>query len=304
MNDAWTRGSAHEALMTVRQAGLKRDAETYALVLTAAGIPCALVQENPGWSLRVDPAQAARAFAEIAAYDRENPPVQPSGPSARPVQGVRAEGIMLAITALLFVFAAARNGAFGFDWLAAGSGDAAAILRGEVWRAVTALTLHADGGHLLSNLLLGAVVTLLLAQVTGAGVAVLAMVAAAAAANLAGAVLAAPAHVSIGASTAIFAGLGLLTALRQEWTPARWREGWRAFVPLAGGVMLLAMTGFSNDGRTDIMAHVLGFVAGIGGGWFLSRRDHLLAGDGHRQWRAGLAAAWLMIAAWVVALAV
>jgi len=183
------------------------------------------------------------------------------------------------------------------------SADAAAILKGEVWRAITAITLHADGGHLLSNLLLGAVVTLLLAQVTGAGVAVLAMVAAASVANLAGAVLAAPDHASIGASTAVFAGIGLLTALRQEWTPARWRDGWRAFVPLAGGIMLLAMMGFSNDGRTDIMAHVLGFIAGLGGGWYLSRQDHLLAGDGRLQWLAGLTAAWLMFAAWVVALA-
>ena len=303
MNDGWTRGAAHEGLMTVRQAGLKRDAETYALVLTAAGIPCALVQENPGWSLRVDPAHAARAFAEIAAYDRENPPATAPAAPPRPVRGVRVEGIMLAVTALLFFFAAARNGAFGFDWLAAGSGDAAAVLRGEVWRAVTAITLHADGGHLLSNLLLGAVVTLLLAQVTGAGVAVLAMVAAAAAANLAGAALAAPDHVSIGASTAIFAGLGLLTALRQEWTPARWREGWRAFVPLAGGVMLLAMTGFSNDGRTDIMAHVLGFIAGLGGGWWLSRKAHFPAGDDRLQWLSGVTAAWVVFAAWVVALA-
>jgi membrane associated rhomboid family serine protease len=216
---------------------------------------------------------------------------------------VRAEGIMIAVTALLFFFAAARNGAFGFDWIAAGSGDAAAIRAGEIWRTVTALTLHADGGHLLGNLLLGAVVTLLLAQVTGAGVAILAMIAAAAVANLAGAGLAAAGHVSIGASTAVFAGLGLLTALRQDWTPARWREGWRVFVPLAGGIMLLAMTGFADDGRTDIMAHVLGFAAGLGGGRLLSRRDPALAADGRLQWLAGITALWLVFAAWLVALA-
>ncbi len=74
---------------------------------------------------------------------------------------------MFAVTVLLFFFAAARNNAFGFDWLEAGAGHAAAIAHGEVWRAVTALTLHADGGHLLGNLALGSIVALLLAQVTG-----------------------------------------------------------------------------------------------------------------------------------------
>ncbi len=38
--------------------------------------------------------------------------------------------------------------------------------------------------------------------------------------------------------------------------------------PLAGGVTLLVFPGFS-EGRTDIMAHIRGFAAGIGGGWAL-----------------------------------
>ncbi len=50
------------------------------------------------------------------------------------------------------------------------------------------------------------------------------MIAAAAVANITGGFLAPADHASIGASTAIFAGIGLLTALRQDWTPARWRE--------------------------------------------------------------------------------
>ncbi|MFO1090071.1 MAG: rhomboid family intramembrane serine protease [Hyphomicrobiales bacterium] len=293
--------------MTVRRAGSRRDAETYALVLTAAGIPCALVDELPGYSLRVDPAHAAKAFAEIAAYDRENPAVKPgevAKPSTKPKTPVKVEGVMLAVTTLLFFFAAARNEAFGFDWTEKGAALTSAILNGEVWRAVTALTLHADGQHILSNLLFGTVVTLLLAQVTGAGVALLAMIVAATAGNLVNAALTAPGHATIGASTAIFAGLGLLTALRQDWRRDSWREGWRVFVPLSGGIMLLAMTGFSNDGRTDIMAHVLGFAAGLAGGYALSRVEHDWPADTRLQWLTGITAAWLVTAAWVIALTV
>jgi membrane associated rhomboid family serine protease len=169
---------------------------------------------------------------------------------------------------------------------------------------VTALTLHADGGHLLGNLALGSVVALLLAQVTGVGVALMSMIAAAAVANVTGGFLAPADHASIGASTAIFAGIGLLTALRQDWTPSRWRDGWRSFVPLAGGVMLLAMTGLSNDGRTDILAHVLGFLAGLGLGYLLGRNPHDWRADNRLQWLSGITGLWLVFAAWVVALAV
>ena len=56
-----------------------------------------------------------------------------------------------------------------------------------------------------------------------AGVAVLAMVAAASVANLAGAVLADPDHASIGASTAVFAGIGSRSGRNR--TPQR-VEGW------------------------------------------------------------------------------
>jgi membrane associated rhomboid family serine protease len=69
---------------------------------------------------------------------------------------------------------------------------------------------------------------------------------------------------SIGASTAVFAGLGLLTGrairvLRGEGGRLRWRP---VFVPLAAGVTLLGLFG-AGDVRTDVVAHVTGFAAGL-----------------------------------------
>ena len=60
---------------------------------------------------------------------------------------------------------------FGVDWLDAGSLQATAVRQGEVWRAVTALTLHFDVAHLLGNLGFGMFFGWLAAQLLGPGVA-------------------------------------------------------------------------------------------------------------------------------------
>ena len=56
---------------------------------------------------------------------------------------------------MVFVYSAANQRAFGRDWFAAGEAQAGLILDGEWERVVTALSLHADLGHLLSNLIAG-----------------------------------------------------------------------------------------------------------------------------------------------------
>jgi membrane associated rhomboid family serine protease len=88
---------------------------------------------------------------------------------------------------------------------------------------------------------------------------------AAAAGNLAVAALNYPGpYRSIGASTAVFAGLGLLTGravrvLCGENGQLRWRA---LLVPLAAGVTLLGLFG-AGGLRTDVVAHATGFAAGL-----------------------------------------
>jgi rhomboid protease GluP len=69
---------------------------------------------------------------------------------------------------------------------------------------------------------------------------------------------------SLGASTAIFAGLGLLTGravrvLRWTHRPRRWRP---VFGPLAAGLTLLGLFG-AGGLHTDVGAHLAGFAAGL-----------------------------------------
>lgn len=70
-------------------------------------------------------------------------------------------------------------------------------------------------------------------------------------------------YVSLGASTAVFAAVGLLSGLgvvRRVQRGDRWRL---ALLPFAGGLGILAMVG-SGGGRVDVFAHLFGLLVGTG----------------------------------------
>ena len=167
---------------------------------------------------------------------RENAP-RPSGHAKlRPLrEGI--DGAFVYCAALLLIDAAANHDAFGYDWLSAGDAQAGLIQGGEWWRALTALGLHADMGHLLSNVVLGSILGVLLAQLVGAGLTWLVIVIGGGAGNLVAAYLEPAEHAAIGASTAVFATLGLLAALAWGRQTLPWR-GLRRWSPIAASSRL------------------------------------------------------------------
>jgi membrane associated rhomboid family serine protease len=174
------------------------------------------------------------------------------------------------------------------------------MLGGEWWRAVTALCLHASSVHLLGNLAFGTVFLLLLTQLTGAGVAALSIVVAGTMGNVLGALVQSPQHTSIGASTAIFASLGIMVALRQSTRQGHAASKLRNWTPVGGGLALLAFLGFSGE-NTDILAHVMGFGSGLVAGFALSRWDGDWPSDRGVQWMCAASAALLVVSAWLAA---
>lgn len=286
-------------LTEVRRCPNRRQAEQYALVLSAMGIQSLTVPEGKFTILYVAHDDAIRANDEIAAYDRENRNPPPEREGLRP-KLPRAEVAMVYWVVLLFFFAAARNGAFSFDWLGAGAAQAGLMRAGEWWRAVTALCLHTSGAHLLGNLVFGTVFLMLLSQVTGAGVAALAMITAGAAGNVLSALVRAPEHTSIGASTAVFAGIGLLAALRLARRQHFEFSVLRNWTPVAGGLALLAFLGFSGE-NTDVLAHVLGFASGLAAGLLLARWERDWAVDRGLQRTCAATAGAVVVSAWVAA---
>jgi len=292
-------GGEQGDLVAVRRSARRGQAEQYALVLTAMGIQSSIAPEGKFTALYVTLEDAARANEELSAYDSENRQRPPEKVWTRPPLP-RVEVAMVYWTMLLFFFAAGRHEAFSFDWISAGAAQTGLMLDGEWWRAVTALCLHQSGAHLLGNLVFGTVFLMLLSQVTGAGVAALAMITAGAAGNVVSALVQSPEHTSIGASTAIFAGIGLLAALRQARGHDHALSALRNWVPLAGGLALLAFLGFSGE-NTDVLAHVLGFGSGIAMGLMLARWDRDWTLDRGLQWKcAGIAGA-VVVSAWVAA---
>lgn len=129
---------------------------------------------------------------------------------------------------------------------------------GEWWRIITALTLHADLAHLVSNLVAGMAVTFALGQWTGTGNALLITLGSGALGNVLTLLLRTSSPIlSLGASTAVFGALGALSAM-----PGL-LHGRRRWLPLATGIVILGLYG-AGEARTDVLAHVCGFIAGWG----------------------------------------
>jgi rhomboid protease GluP len=272
--------------------------EERGFVLHAVGIPSQVVWLGRAWALVVPVEQRPAALAQLERYEHENPPRR--GPMAvEPLHRGAWLGSAAYAAVLLVVGHLAGGLAFDADWLDAGALVAGPTRAGEFWRAVTALTLHLDVGHLLANLGFGVVFGLLAGQLLGSGVAWATVLGAASAANLLNAFLQPPTHSSVGASTAVFATLGLLAAYswRRRRDPGdRWAYRW---APLVAGVILLGFTGAGGE-RTDVLAHLSGFAVGT------------LAGVAHAtlrvprgrtaQWVSGGLARTALARAWWLAL--
>lgn len=267
-------------------------------MLHAVGIASQLVSDGRYWMLLVQPSDAPTATAQLKRYDFENPPrrrpVEPDPAHRGAWLGSAGYAAIMLLVAYL-----AGIGAFDANWLDAGALLSGPVRHGEIHRAVTALTLHLDVGHLLANLGFGTVFGLLAGQILGPGIAWASILAAAVSANLLNAFIQPEMHASVGASTAVFATLGMLAGI--EWrqrasAPERRAQRW---APLVAGVFLLAFTGSGGE-HTDVLAHLTGFAMGI------------LAGVAHATWRAprgtvaqlmaALASLLVIGAAWATAL--
>lgn len=236
-------------------------------VLSAAGLDYRLAQADTGWAIYVPRSQSAAARSEIAAYEDESrnwPPrrVRANLPWLPPHETLAALWI---VGALLIAFA--WLGPYNpHDPLArAGSADAEAIMRGQWWRAVTALTLHSGLDHLVGNLLSLAVLGHAVCRLFGGGMGGALILGSGIAGNLTVAWLVQTHHISVGASTSSFGAIGILVTCQsirmfRGWRD--WRSIWsRVWIPLGAGISLLTLLGSGPD--SDVGAHLFGFLFGL-----------------------------------------
>jgi membrane associated rhomboid family serine protease len=242
----------------------KHEARSLALVLDSRAIPCCIEPAESGWLLLVPEQQMESAIRELALYEEANRNWPPAVPASRQL----IENTLPTISVLILLATFHNLTLIGFslpergiiDLREVGTAHAEQILRGEWWRCVTALTLHGDLTHLLSNLFIGGVFIILLCRELGSGLAWSLLLASGSFGNLLNALVQSPAHRSVGASTAVFGAVGILSALSMVRYRQNLQRRWS--VPVAAGLALLAILGTEGK-NTDLGAHLFGFCAGL-----------------------------------------
>jgi membrane associated rhomboid family serine protease len=290
-----------EDLRVVYESTNRQNCSDRALVLAAVHIPYQLVDDGMSCVLVVPAEYSPRAVEELQLYEDENPPVRPK-PRKRIVYQDALPGVIGYVFVVCAVAWLAGYSFFGSNWFVAGRVDGTLIRDGEWWRTITALTLHSGVRHLLGNLVFGVFFGIFAGRLLGSGVAWLAVLLAAALGNTANTLLLDSTHRSIGASTAVFATLGILAGYvwrGQLMAQDRWST---RYGPIIGGLALLMFTG-TGDENTDIGAHLLGFVCGFATGMLLTVIGRMPAPP-KIQRAAGGTALGLIAISWLIALQV
>lgn len=273
------------------------------LVLAAAGVAADAYQQDGWWLLIVQSDDVATAKTELDTYRSENSAASSRRPPAIPVyRGAATAAVVYAAVILLFALFS-ETSAYDVAWQSTGRMQAGLVMDGQWWRVITALTLHIDSAHILSNLVFGLVFGLMAGRVLGGGVAWLVIVIAGAGGNYANAIVQSPDHSSIGASTAVFAALGVLVAHALRPRASASQNSFQRWSPLIAGGLLLALIGVGGE-RTDVMAHVTGFLGGVAVGWIGCRLPDRWLANPTVQISAGIATIGLLAGAWTVGLMV
>jgi len=291
----------------VFQAPTRRECGELRLVLDAMGIDATISRPPIGhdrvdWELQVWPRDVAAAKLELDAYQSER--ANEVIPLVEPIVLFQGAGWGILVYALFVISIdlLSRVDGYGWGWTIVGPMRAGEVAAGRWWQTITALTLHADVSHLASNLLFGSLFGFLAGRALGGGVGWLIIVVAGAIGNAINAMVRTPEHVSIGASTAVFAALGILVAHALYPRAIERDRPLKRFSPLIAGCVMLAFLGTEGE-RTDVLAHVTGFIAGLMIGsvgryfprrWLENPQVQLVA--------AGTAIA-IVVVAWTIAIA-
>jgi rhomboid protease GluP len=306
--------------------GSREKARDHGLVLASMNIPYVTRLIPGGFVLLVHDRDYGRAATALDRFEEENrdwPPKRARDIAAFTFSPLFAIGF-LAI-AVFFAWVTGPVAHPRGDWFREGTSVAAQVVSTEPWRAVTALTLHADGAHIMGNVISGTLFGTAVGRRLGPGLGALAIVASGTLGNFANAVYYATRdvhHGSIGASTAVFGAVGILAAtqivaaLRKKKDDVGQPRGARRFfewtAPVLGGLGLLGLLGASPS--SDLGAHGFGFLGGIVVGFVLAgvlasyryltkkRGPDAPSRFDAFQLASGLAAVGIVVGAWALAI--
>ena len=107
-------------------------------------------------------------------------------------------------------------------------------------------------------------------------------------------------HSSIGASTAVFAALGIMVAHALRPRASMPQSKMKRWSPLIAGVLMLAFIGVGGE-HTDVVAHVTGFLAGLMIGWIGCRLPDRWLAKGAVQLWTGVVTIAIVTGSWIIA---
>jgi rhomboid protease GluP len=255
MSDA---GTSTESNSSNLPAPSRQKAMDWSLVLASQDIPhlIASPDESGQWSLRIDSADISRASQSIRQYEAEN--------RTRPWQQPYLEGrIVFDWVALVWVVALIVIHALSESHPAlkkSGVMHGVAVSHGEWWRLVTATQIHADWGHLASNLSIGFVLLGLVMGRWGTATGMSAALLAGVGGNI-GNWLLQPDQLSLGASGVVMGCIGLLAVQPRRAGQQNLRIWTGLLASTSGAAMLFMLLGL--DPRADVLGHAGGFMTGL-----------------------------------------
>lgn len=252
---------------TVLARGTYKPLEEWCLVLDSQNIPYHFEQSHEGpWILQVLPAHVESASLQIRLYREENP----EKPTHAPLPPLRWSLQPLWVLVIPLIGTFWQFSSWGHSH-SQGVAVAHRIVQGDWWRIFTALTLHGDSGHLLSNLISGYLVLALLAVRLPLTRMVPWLVIAAGFANLGVAWTVQSDFRSLGFSTFVFAALGALGTIEMRVKPPGFDSILRRLAPCIAVFALAMLMGLGH--HSDILAHFYGLGAGLLVGFFPSKRQ-------------------------------
>jgi len=250
------KGDGPSTRLTRIYARTRRQAMDWSLVLASQGVAATILRDpGEGWCLEVSSHDGQNALQAIRQYHVENRGWRWPEAVRWPRSAFRWESLAWAATLMLLFWWSNAD----VTRHNAGIMDSTAVSSGQWWRVFTAISLHADPAHLISNLTAGILLLGFAMGRFGVGTALLTSFLAGAAGNLLSLQLNAKPFHGLGASGMVMGALGLIAA--QSLRPARPMPLKPRLAAFAAGLMLFVLYGVAPE--SDIPAHLGGFFAGL-----------------------------------------
>ncbi|MGC8765448.1 MAG: rhomboid family intramembrane serine protease [Brevinematia bacterium] len=272
------------------------------LLLYAMNIPFEVKNDNGNRLIIISESRRKEALYQIYCYRKENSTdVRGVEPEVETMDYLSYYSIIL-VFFCFYIFQMIEINFFGeVSIIKLGALSVKGFRNGEWYRVITALTLHSDFLHILSNAFFGGIFAYFVLKKAGSGIGWLLILISGISGNLLSVFLQDESYVSIGSSTACFGALGILTAEKiVNINKASLILKNSIFLPFASSLAFLGL--FGTSAGSDITGHFSGYISGLAIGFIynlLSKK--IKSKEKFFNILSGLAAIFIIIVSWLIA---